>query len=406
VILRLLQRLFAPKLFGPRMLADPYPYYARLRSTAPVYWVDQLGGWVLTRYADVTAVLRSPHASSDRANKAPQQAGPEYQALNEVRAFSMLNADPPRHTRLRLLVNKAFTPKTVEELAPFIRAFVDKALDAAAARGRMDLMADLAFPLPATVIAEMLGVPPEDRDRFKHWSDDVTAALGNVPSNSSPEVLRKSVEGMRALQAYFHDIIAQRRVEPRDDLISGLIKAQEEGDRLSDQELLANCVLLLNAGHETTTNLIGNGTYALLRHPDQMKRLRDDPSLLPTAVEELLRYDSPVQFTNRILTADMELGGKTLRAGQMVLLLLAAANRDPEQFPNPDKLDVGRQNNKHVAFGLGSHFCLGAPLARLEGRLVFEALLRRVPNLRLDGPAPRYRQNFNLRGLESLHVSL
>jgi cytochrome P450 len=406
VILRLLKRLFAPKLFGPQMLADPYPYYARLRSAAPVYWVDQFGGWVLTRYADVTTVLRSPNASSDRANKSPQQAGPEYQALNEVRAFSMLNADPPRHTRLRSLVNKAFTPKTVEELAPFIRAFVDKALDAALAQGRIELMADLAFPLPATVIAEMLGVPPEDRDRFKQWSDDTAAAAGNLPSNLPPEVLRKSVEGMRALQAYFRDIIARRRAEPRDDLISGLVKAQEEGDRLSDQELLANCVLLLNAGHETTTNLIGNGTYALLRHPEQMKRLRDDPSLLATAVEELLRYDSPVQYTNRILTADMDLSGKALRAGQMVLLLLAAANRDPEQFPDPDRLDVGRQNNKHVAFGLGSHFCLGAPLARLEGRLVFEALLRRAPNLRLEGPAPRYRQNFNLRGLESLHVSL
>jgi cytochrome P450 len=407
MFMRLLKRLFAPKLFGPQMLADPYPYYARLRSAAPVYWLDQVGAWVLTRYADVIAVLRSPNASSERAGKGgPQEARPEYQALNEVRAYSMLNTDAPRHTRLRLLVNKAFTPKTVEELAPFIRTFVDKALDAAAARGRMDLMADLAFPLPATVIAEMLGIPAEDRDRFKQWSDDTTAAVGNLPSNLSPEVLRKSVEGMQALQAYFRDIIAKRRAAPRDDLISDLIKAQEEGDHLSDRELLANCVLLLNAGHETTTNLIGNGTYALLRHPEQLKRLRDDPALLATAVEELLRYDSPVQFTSRILTADIELGGKTLRAGQLVLVLLAAANRDPVQFPDPDKLDVGRQNNKHVAFGLGSHFCLGAPLARLEGRLVFEALLRRAPNLRLDGPAPHYRQNFNLRGLESLAVAL
>jgi cytochrome P450 len=388
------------------MLADPYPYYARLRSTAPVYWVDQFGGWVLSRYADVTTVLRSPNTSSDRANKAPQQAGPECEALKEVRAHSMLDTDPPQHTRLRSLVNKAFTPKTVEELAPFIRAFVDKALDPALARGRMDVMADLAFPLPATVIAEMLGVPPEDRDRFKHWSDEASVALGNPPSNLSPEVLRESVEGVRALQAYFRDIIGRRRAEPRDDLISGLLKAQEEGDRLSDRELLANCVLLLIAGHETTTNLIGNGTYALLRHPDQLKRRRDDPSLIPTAVEELLRYDSPVQFTHRILTADVELGGQTLRVGKTVLLLLAAANRDPEQFPDPDKLDVGRPNNKHVAFGLGSHFCLGAPLARLEGCLVIEALLQRAPNLRLDGPPPRYRQNFNLRGLESLHVSL
>ncbi len=405
MILRLLQRLFAPKLFGPQMLANPYRYYARLRSMAPVYWVDRLGGWLLTRYADVTTVLRSPNVSSDRT-KSPQQSGPAFQALNEVRAHSILNTDPPRHTRMRLLVNKAFTPRTVEELAPFIRSFVDKVLDAAAARGHMDLMGELAFPLPAIVIAEMLGVPPEDRDRFRQWSDDSTAAVGNLPSNLSPEVLRKSVEGMRALQEYFRDIIARRRAEPRDDLISGLIKAQEEGDRLSDQELLANCVLLLNAGHETTTNLIGNGTYALLRHPDQLKRLRDDPSLITTAVEELLRFDSPVQFTSRILTADLELGGKTLHAGQVVLLLLAAANRDPEQFPDPDRLDIGRQNNKHIAFGLGPHFCLGAPLARLEGRLVFEALLQRAPNLRLNGPPPRYRQNFNLRGLESLHISL
>jgi cytochrome P450 len=404
MIPRLLKRLLAPKLFGPRMLADPY--YRRLRSTVPVYWVDQISGWVVTRYADVSTLLRSPNASSDRATRAPQQTRPEFQVLNEVRAHSMLNTDPPRHTRLRSLVNKAFTPKTVEELAPFIRAFVDQALDVALARGRMDVMADLAFPLPATVIAEMLGVPPEDRDRFKHWSDDATAALGNLPANLSPEVLRQSVAGLRALEAYFRDIIARRRAEPRHDLISGLIRAQEEGDRLSDQELLANCVLLLNAGHETTTNLIGNGTYALLRHPDQLKRLRDDPSLLPRGIEELLRYDSPVQFTNRILTADMELGGKTLRAGQMVLLVLAAANRDPEPFPDPDRLDVGRANNKHVAFGLGPHFCLGAPLARLEGRLVLEALLRRAPHLRLDGPPPRYRENFNLRGLESLPVSL
>ena len=314
--------------------------------------------------------------------------------------------DPPRHTRLRLLVNKAFTPRTVEELAPFIRAFVDKALDAAAARGRMELMADLAFPLPATVIAEMLGVPPEDRDRFKQWSDDSTAAAANLPSNLSPEVVRKSIAGMEELQNYFRGIIAQRRAEPRDDLISALVKAQEEEDRLSEQELLANSVLLLNAGHETTTNLIGNGTLALLRHPDQMRRLRDDPSLLPSGVEELLRYDSPVQFTTRILKADLELGGKVLRAGQAVLLLLGAANRDPEQFPDPDRLDVGRPDNKHLAFGHGPHFCLGAPLARLEGRILFEALLRRTPGMRLDGPPPRYRQNFNLRGLEALPVSL
>jgi cytochrome P450 len=408
MILAFLKRLLTPKLFGPQMLADPYPYYARLRSKAPVYWADRFGGWVLTRYTDIVAVLRSPNTSSDRARKSPlqQRVGPELQALNEIRSHSMLNSDEPQHSRLRLLVNKAFTPRTVEALTPFIHSFVDKALDAAQARGRMDVMADIAFSLPVTVIAEMLGVPPEDRERFKHWSDDSTATLANIPSNLSPEVLRKSLAAMQALLAYFRETIAQRRAAPRDDLISALIKAQEEGDRLSDAELLANCVLLLNAGHETTTNLIGNGTLALLRHPDQMKRLRDDPSLIPTGLEELLRYDSPVQFTSRILTADMHLGGKVLKAGQIALLLLGAANRDPEQFPDPDRLDVGRPNNKHVAFGLGSHFCLGAPLARLEGRLFFEALLKRADKLRLDGPPPRYRQNFNLRGLEALPVTL
>jgi cytochrome P450 len=405
MILRFLKRLLGPKLFGPKMLADPYPYYARLRSADPVHWADQFGGWVLTRYADVMAVLRRPNVSSDRTTLGRERVGAEFQVLYEVRSHSMLNADPPRHTRLRLLVNKAFTPRTVEELAPFIRKFVDGALGVAQTRGRMDVMAELAFPLPASVIAEMLGVPAEDRERFKKWSDDTTAALGNLPSNLSPDVLRKSIVAMEELQNYFRGIIAQRRAEPRDDLISALVRAQEEGDRLSAEELLANCVLLLNAGHETTTNLIGNGTLALLRHPDQMRRLRDDPSLIPTGVEELLRYDSPVQFTTRILKADMELGGKVLRAGQMALLVLGAANRDPEQFPDPDRLDVGRPDNKHVAFGHGPHFCLGAPLARLEGRLVFEALLRRTPDMRLDGPPPRYRQNFNLRGLESLHVT-
>jgi cytochrome P450 len=402
----LLKRLLGPKLFGPEMLADPYPYYARLRSADPVHWADQFGGWVLTRYADVITVLRSPNASAERTAVARQRVGPEFQTLYDARSSSMLNADAPRHTRLRLLVNKAFTPGTVEGLAPFIRTFVDEVLAAAQARGRMDVMAELAFPLPATVIAEMLGVPPTDRDRFKQWSDDSTAAAGNLPANLSPDVLRKAVAAFEELQTYFRGIIAQRRAEPRDDLLSALVRAQEEGDRLSDEELLANSVLLLNAGHETTTNLIGNGTLALLRHPDQVRRLRDDPSLIPAGVEEMLRYDSPVQFTSRILKADVELGGKVLRAGQTVLLLLGAANRDPEQFPDPDRFDVGRAENKHVAFGLGSHFCLGAPLARLEGRIVFEALLGRAPGMRLDGPPPRYRQNFNLRGLESLQVTL
>ncbi|HEY7428769.1 MAG TPA: cytochrome P450 [Gemmataceae bacterium] len=399
------KRLARRQLFGPTMLANPYPYYARLRRIDPVHWEEQTGGWVLTRYADIVSVLRSPHASAERTEMAQRRVPAEFQELFTTRKDAMLNADPPRHTRLRLLVNKAFTPGAVTALAPFIQRFVDDVIDTVQPWGRMDVIRDLAYPLPATVIAEMLGVPHEDRDRFKQWSDDTAALAGNLPGNLSEGVLRRAVEGMRELRAYFAGIVAQRRVEPRDDLLSALVKAQEDGERLNEAELLANAVLLLNAGHETTTNLIGNGTLALLQHPDQLRRLRENPALISTAVEELLRYDSPVQFTSRVLKADLSLGGKQLHAGQTVLLLLGAANRDPAQFPDPDRLDVGRADNKHLAFGLGSHFCLGAPLARLEGRIVFETLLRRLPGLRLAGPKPMYRQNFNLRGLEALEVA-
>jgi cytochrome P450 len=401
----ILKRLVRPQLFGPAMLADPYPYYARLRRFDPVHWAEGPGSWVLTRYADIMSVLRSPHASAERTEAARRRVPAEFHEVFTGREEAMLNADPPRHTRLRQLVNKAFTPGAVAALAPFIQQFVDDVIDAVGPRGRMDVIHDLAYPLPATVIAEMLGVPHADRDCFKQWSDDIAALAGNVPGAMSEDVLRRATTGLRELRAYFAGIVAQRRVEPRGDLISDLVKVQQEGDRLNEAELLANLVLLLNAGHETTTNLIGNGTLALLRHPDQLRRLRADPALIPTAVEELLRYDSPVQFTNRVLKADLTLGGKQLRAGQTVLLLLGAANRDPAQFPDPDRLDVGRADNKHLAFGLGSHFCLGAPLARLEGRIVFETLLRRLPGLRLAGPAPVYRQNFNLRGLEALEVA-
>jgi cytochrome P450 len=405
MVAAILKRLARPQLFGPSMLADPYPYYARLRRMDPVHWAEGPGSWVLTRYADSVTVLRSPHASAERTEISQRRMPAEFQEIFSTRKDAMLNADPPRHTRLRLLVNKAFTPGAVAALAPFIQRFVDDVIDTVEPRGRMDVIRDLAYPLPATVIAEMLGVPHQDRDHFKQWSDDTAALAGNLPVNLSENVVRRGIEGMRELRAYFAGIVAQRRIEPRDDLISALVKAQQEGDRLNEAELLANLVLLLNAGHETTTNLIGNGTLALLRHPDQLRRLYEDPALIPTAVEELLRYDSPVQFTNRVLKADLTLGGKQLRAGETVLLLLGAANRDPAQFPDPDRLDVGRADNKHLAFGLGSHFCLGAPLARLEGRIVFETLLRRLPGLRLAGPAPVYRQNFNLHGLEALEVA-
>ena len=392
------------RMFGPEMRANPYPVYHLLRTMDPVHWHEPIGGWVLTRYADVAGLLRGPHVSSDRS-RAAQRAPEEFQELFTFRANSMLNSDPPKHTRLRTLVSKAFTPAAVERLATVVQKVTNEAVDAALARGGMDVMHDLAYPLPVTVIAHMLGVPSEDRDQFKRWSDDIAATAGNIMANLTPEHYRLALQSTRELTTYFEKVVAERRIRPRDDLLTSMAKAEEEGDRLSEAELFANATLLLNAGHETTTNLIGNGAWALLRFPEQKRRLREDPSLAHTAVEELLRFDSPVQFTSRLLKDDVALGGKTLKAGQTVLLLLGAANRDPAQFTDPDAVDVGRRENKHLAFGMGPHFCLGAPLARLEGRIVLQTLLERLPGMRLDGPEPEYRDNFNLRGLKALKVA-
>ncbi|MFO0810420.1 MAG: cytochrome P450 [Gemmataceae bacterium] len=403
VVHRARRALHAP-LFKPEMLPDPYPTYHRLRSQDPVHWDKAESRWVLTRYADVSAVLRSPAASSDRAAAAAALAPPSVRPLLAFRANSMINSDAPKHTRLRLLVSKAFTARAVEAMTAKIQRLVDGLLDAVQPRGRMDAIADLAYPLPVTVIAEMLGVPAEDRDQFKHWSDELSLIVGNANDLAMAEYKRVG-HAFQELVAYFARVVAERRVHPKDDLLSALTQAEEAGDRLSADELYATATLLLVAGNETTTNLIGNGTLALLRNPDQLARLTADPSLVPAAVEELLRYDSPVQFTGRHLKAAMTVGGKTLEAGQSVLLLLGAANRDPAQFADPDRLDVGRPDVKHLAFGLGSHFCLGAQLARLEGRIVFETLLRRMPKLRLGGPEPEYRPHFNLRGLKALPVT-
>lgn len=394
-------------LFNQEMLADPYPEYARLRSADPVHWDAADGRWVLTRYADIVTLLRSPAASSDRTAALAALAPPSVRPLLAFRANSMINADAPKHARLRLLVSKAFTARAVEAMTDKIQRLVDGFLDPVQPRGRMDLIADLACPLPVTVIAEMLGVPAQDRDRFKHWSDDLALSAGGA---GSPRALTLAEYGrvgqaFQELTAYFRAVVAERRVRPQDDLLSALARAEEAGDRLNEDELYANAALLLVAGNETTTNLIGNGMLALLRHPDQLARLQAEPSLVPAAVEELLRYDSPVQFTMRLLKEDATIAGKPLRRGQMVLLLLAAANRDPEQFADPERLDVGRSDNKHLAFGLGSHFCLGAQLARLEAQVAFGTVIRRLPRLRLDAPAPEFRPHFNLRGLKSLPVA-
>ena len=406
LLIRRARRVLHAPLFQKEMLADPYPTYHRLRTEDPVHWDAADGRWVLTRYADIAAVLRNPAASSDRAGAAAKLAPASVRPLLAFRANSMINSDAPKHTRLRLLVSKAFTARAVEAMTANIQRLVDGFFDAVEPRGRMDVIADLAYPLPVTVIAEMLGVPPADRDQFKHWSDELAmlAGGGGSPADLTLDEYQRIAKAFHDLTAYFAKVVAERRARPQNDLLSALARVEEAGDKLSEDELYANAVLLLVAGNETTTNLIGNGTLALLRHPDQLARLVADPALVPTAVEELLRYDSPVQFTGRLLKEELTIGGKMLGAGQNVMVLLGAANRDPDQFADPGRLDVGRADNKHLAFGLGSHFCLGAQLARLEARVVFQTLLRRMPALRLEGPAPEYRPHFNLRGLKCLPV--
>jgi len=318
--------------------------------------------------------------------------------------LSMLDRDPPDHTRLRSLVSKAFTPRVVEGLRPRIQQIVDGLVERALAKGGMDLIEEFAYPIPVIVICEMLGVPVADHERFKGWSLDIARGLDAIMLPPDSVVGMRSGTSRRALAEYFRGLIAERRAAPREDLLSALIAAEEAGDTLSEDELLATCILLLVAGHETTVNLIGNGTYALLRHRDELRRLRENPGLIGTAVEELLRYDGPVQRTARIPSEDVTIDGRKIRAGEMVMPFIGAADRDPAQFPDPDRLDIARADNRHIAFGWGIHFCLGAPLARVEGQIAINTLLQRLPKLALATEKPEHRQSLTLRGLTSLPV--
>jgi cytochrome P450 len=321
-------------------------------------------------------------------------------------ANRMVFTDPPQHTRLRRLTCTAFTPHVIEGMRDHIQAVVDGFLDRAQEQGRMDLIADLAFPLPATIIAELLGVPPADRDRLKQWSDAFILIISSDPHAIPVAVFERAARAADELTAYFRAIVDQRRAAPRHDLLTMLEQAQEaDGSRLSDDELFATANILMVAGHETTTNLIGNGTLALLRHPDQLQKLRDDPSLLPSAVEELLRYDSPVQAVYRVAAEDLELAGRQVRKGQVVHLVLGAANRDPAHFPDPDRLDVTRSPGRHLAFGQGPHFCLGSPLARLEAGIALRSLLDRFPDLRPAADRVTFHPNPSLRGLTALPLT-
>ena len=384
----------------PAFVADPYPIYRQLRTEDPVHH-SPMGFWVLTRYDDVVAALRDPRLAKEAI---AAFVAARFGAPVPITGLSMLDRDPPDHTRLRSLVSKAFTPRVVEGLRPRVQQIVDGLIARAREKGSMDLIEEFAYPIPVNVICEMLGVPVEDHERFKGWSLDIARGLDSILLPPDSEVPKRSVASRTALAEYFRELIAKRRASPRADLLSGLIAAEEAGDKLSENELLATCILLLIAGHETTVNLIGNGTLALLRHPDQLRRLRDNPALIGTAVEELLRFDGPVQRTARIPSEDVVIDGRTIAKGEMVMPFIGAADRDPVQFPDPDRLDIGRTDNRHITFGWGIHFCLGAPLARVEGQIAINTLVQRLPKLGLATDTPRFRESLTLRGLASLPV--
>jgi hypothetical protein len=372
-----------------------------------VFWSEMMQVWLLTRYDDVFEALKDHRRYSSERTRA---TNPLVQQLESYRLSSgplgttptMLSIDPPDHTRMRSLVSKAFTPRQVERVRPHMQAIADGLLDALPEPGSIDVAADFAVPFPIIVIAEMLGIPASDRGRFKAWSTDIAATLSGpfLPQ----DVLERSVQSSNELADYFRGQIVLRRAEPRDDLLSALCAVEEQGDLLSEDELIATCILLLIAGNETTTNLIGSGMLTLLQHPDERRLLQADLTLLPGAVEEMLRYEPPAQMTSRIAIEEIELRGQRFEPGQVILTVLAAANRDPEVFPEPDRFDVTRHPNRHLAFGHGIHYCLGAPLAVVEARVAFESLLRRMPEPEAAFEAPEWGPSFVLRSLKTLPV--
>jgi len=391
----------------PNFLADPYAMYKSLLEHNPVSWNPMMEVWVLARYEDVDFVLTHPRMSADRQrarNRFAQMMQEQQQRFGPFsRAQTMLSSDPPEHTRLRRLVSKAFTPRAVEDLRPRIQEIVDFLLDEAEKKGSMDLVHDVAYPLPVIVIAEMLGVPAEDRAQFKKWSNEVVATLGGP--FTPPDVMERARAAIEALAEYLMPIIKERRERPKDDLISGLIAAEEQGQVLSEDEIFSTAILLLIAGNETTTNLIGNSMYALLTHPDQLRLLQDDPSLIKSAVEELLRFAGPVQATGRVLKEDMVVAGQQMTEGQTAFVLLGAANRDPAKWgPTANDLDLTRNPTDHMAFGDGIHFCLGSPLARAEAQITIGTLVRRFPGLRLAGE-PEWGGTFIIRGVKKLPLA-
>ncbi len=392
------------QLLDPAVLADPYPLFRRLREEDPVHWDPFLHAWVVTRYEDVLRVL---HDFSAQRTPTPEQLTSmglaHLSPIARVMVKQMLFLDAPAHTRLRSLASYAFTPQRVSVLRSRIQEIVESLLDAVHSARRMDVIADLAEPLPNIVTAEMLGVPVEDHRRLKAWSADFAEMLGNFQHN--PDHVPKVLRAVEEMTAYFRERIREQRIHPREGLIHSLLTAKVDGDSLTEEEVVANSIVTMVGGQETTTNLIGNGVLALLRNPGALQMLRNDPSLVPSAVEELLRYDCPSQHTARLASEDAILGGKMIRKRQAVIAVMAAGNRDPERFSDPDKLDITRKDNRHLAFGWASHFCFGAALARIEGQVALEAILRRLPNLKLEPTPLTWRANLGLRGLTALPVN-
>ena len=388
---------FSP--LSPEFRRNPYPGYEMLRANAPIFCWPEWNVWFLTRYEDCNLLLRNNRLGHGTWGDNPPE---ERRDLWQLQRHWMLFHNPPHHTRLRSLVHKAFTPRVVEKLRPKIQAITDRLLDNVQSDGHMDLIADLAYPLPVTVIAEMLGVPTEDQPRFHEWSNDLARTLDLT---EDPAIYDRGSESAGKFRDYIAELVAQRRKAPQDDLLTALVQVEEAGDKLSEAELFGTFSFLFVAGHETTINLIGNGTLALLQNPDQLALLKANPQLIKSAIEELLRYDSPVQTTSRIALESLEWQGQTFEKGQEVFIMLGAANRDPTQFENPNRLDITRTPNQHLAFGGGIHYCLGAPLARLEGEIAINTLLHRMPDLRLEIDQPEYSDNYLLRGLTRLPVS-
>lgn len=394
--------------WSPAFVADPYPAYAELRAAGRVHHFEPTDQWLVPHHADVSALLRDRRLgrtylhrfTHEEFGRTPPPAA--HEPFHTLNGNGLLDLEAPDHPRIRRLISKAFTPRTVEALAPTVRRLAGELVDAFVARGGGDLLTDIAEPLPVAVIAEMLGIPEADRAPLRPWS---AAICGMFELNPSEETARAAVRASADFSAYLRELIAERRARPGTDLVSALIAAHDEGERLSEQEMISTCVLLLNAGHEATVNTTVNGWWTLLRHPGQLAALRADHGLLPSAVEELMRYDTPLQMFERWVLDDIEIDGTVIPRGSEVALLFGSANRDPARFPAPDTLDLARRENPHVTFGAGIHFCLGAPLARLELAESFGALLREAPSLRLAAE-PEWNPGYVIRGVRELRVEV